>query len=373
MVLAVPAETQAQERRVAVVPAIAKRLIDAGWVVSIERGAGAAAFFPDDAFVQAGAMIRPTRDELFADADLVVSVNPLDPEQARAVSDAVTVLSLLQPAGAKESLSILAAKGATVFSFDLLPRVSRSQPMDALSSQATVSGYRAGILAAERIDRFFPMLMTAAGTVPPAKVLVLGVGVAGLQAIATTRRLGAVVRAYDVRAAAREEAQSLGASFVDTGISAEGIGGYARELSEEELGVQRAALAEAVVGSDVVIATAAVPGHRAPVLVPADVVRSMAPGSVIIDLAADNGGNTELTVAGETVEVDGVAVIGVSNPAAGMPTHASALYARNVESFVGLIAPNGHLAPDWDDEIVAACAVLRDGKPSSAWRTGSAS
>jgi NAD(P) transhydrogenase subunit alpha len=273
----------------------------------------------------------------------------------------VSVLSFFQAGQSEDAVRALSAKGATVFSFDLLPRISRAQSMDALSSQATVSGYRAGLAAAEHLAKFFPMFMTAAGTVPPAKVLVMGVGVAGLQAIATARRLGAVVKAYDVRAAAKEEAESLGATFLDLGVSAEGTGGYARELTPEELDRQRAALAEEVGRSDVVITTAAVPGRKAPVLVTADMVGGMSDGAVVVDMAADQGGNCELTVVGEVVLHNGVAVLGMANPPSGMPTHASFLYARNVANVLGLMAPEGTLAPDWDDEVVAGMCVLRDG------------
>ena len=234
--------------------------------------------------------------------------------------------------------------------------------MDALSSQATVAGYRCGLLAAAHLGKFFPMLMTAAGTVPPAKVLVMGVGVAGLQAIATARRLGAVVKAYDVRAAAKEEAESLGATFVDTGVSAEGIGGYARELSDEELGRQRAALAGEVAASDVVITTAAVPGRAAPILVTEEMVDGMAEGAVVVDMAADSGGNCALTRAGEVVEHHGVHIVGMANPPSGMPTHASFLYARNVANVLALMGKDGAIAPDWDDEIVSGMCVLREGR-----------
>jgi len=233
--------------------------------------------------------------------------------------------------------------------------------MDALSSQATVSGYRSGLAAAEHLAKFFPMFMTAAGTVPPAKVLVMGVGVAGLQSIATARRLGAVVKAYDVRAAAKEEAESLGATFLDTGVSAEGTGGYARELTPEELDRQRAALAEEVGRSDVVITTAAVPGRKAPVLLTASMVEGMGVGAVVVDMAADQGGNCELTRAGEVVEHRGVHIVGLANPPSGMPTHASFLFARNVANVLGLMGPEGTLTPDWDDEIVTGMCVLREG------------
>jgi NAD(P) transhydrogenase subunit alpha len=253
----------------------------------------------------------------------------------------------------------------TAVSFDLVPRISRAQSMDALSSQALVSGYRAALAGAERLHKFFPMFMTAAGTVPPAKVLVMGVGVAGLQSIATARRLGALVKAYDVRAAAKEEAESLGATFLDLGVSAEGAGGYARELSEEELDRQRVALAAEVAASDVVITTAAVPGRAAPILVTEQMVDGMSEGAVIVDMAADSGGNCALTRAGAVVDHHGVHVVGMANPASGMPTHASFLYARNVANVLGLMGPEGTLAPDWEDEVVAGMCVLRDGRAVS--------
>jgi NAD(P) transhydrogenase subunit alpha len=233
--------------------------------------------------------------------------------------------------------------------------------MDALSSQATVSGYRSALLGASRLAKFFPMFMTAAGTVPPAKVLVMGVGVAGLQAIATARRLGAVVKAYDVRAAAKEEAESLGATFLDLGVSAEGAGGYARELSADELAAQQRALAEEVALSDVVITTAAVPGRKAPILVTASMVDAMSPGAIVVDMAADSGGNCEVTVPGQEIRRNHALVIGMSNPPAGMPTHASFLYARNVANLLALYASKGVLEPDWSDEVVVGATVLRDG------------
>jgi NAD(P) transhydrogenase subunit alpha len=272
------------------------------------------------------------------------------------------VISFLQPVAAKEIVEALAGKGATVYSLDLLPRISRAQSMDALSSQATVAGYRAGLSAAEHLAKFFPMFMTAAGTVPPAKVLVMGAGVAGLQAIATARRLGAVVRAYDVRAAAKEEVESLGARFVELPLETqEGAGGYAKEQSAEYLAKQQELLAKEVGASDVVITTAQIPGRTAPVLVTTSMVEGMAEGSVIVDLAADSGGNCELSVAGEDVQFHGVTVVGLSNPPASMPTHASFLYARNIANFLGLLVKEGELAPDFDDEIVAGTCVVKNG------------
>ena len=361
MKLAVPTETRRGERRVGLVPDVVKKLVGTGWEVCIEAGAGVAAEFPDEAFTEAGATVAPDAASTLSGAGLVVRVNPPSADEAKGLPEGVAVLSFFQVGQSEDALRALAAKKATVFSFDLLPRISRAQSMDALSSQATVSGYRAGLAAADHLAKFFPMFMTAAGTVPPAKVLVMGVGVAGLQSIATARRLGAIVKAYDVRAAAKEEAESLGATFVDTGVSAEGTGGYARELTPEELDRQRVALAEEVGRSDVVITTAAVPGRKAPVLLTASMVDGMVPGAVVIDMAADQGGNCELTKAGEVVDHKGVHIVGMTNPPAGMPTHASFLFARNVANVLALMGPEGSLAPDWDDEIVAGMCVLRDG------------
>jgi proton-translocating NAD(P)+ transhydrogenase subunit alpha len=277
--------------------------------------------------------------------------------------EGTSVVSFFQPASQLPVVRALADRKATAYSLDLLPRISRAQSMDALSSQATVSGYLGGLAAAERLPKFFPMFMTAAGTVPPAKVLVLGAGVAGLQAIATARRLGAQVRAYDVRAAAKEEVQSLGAAFVELELeSQEGSGGYAREQSEEFLAKQRELIGNEVAASDVVITTAAVPGRKAPILVTTAMVERMAEGSVIVDLAADGGGNCEVTEAGKDIDHGGVLVSGLSNPPAAMPTHASFLYARNVFNFLSLIVVDGELRPDFDDEIVAGTCVVRAGE-----------
>ncbi len=360
--MAVLTETRPGERRVALVPDVVKKLVGAGWDIWVEAGAGREAAFSDVAYSEAGATVTPDAAGTLSGAGLVVGVNPPSADEVDRLPSGVALLSFFGVAQSESAVRALAAKGATVFSFDLLPRISRAQGMDALSSQATVSGYRAGLQAAEHLAKFFPMFMTAAGTVPPAKVLVMGVGVAGLQSIATARRLGAVVKAYDVRAAAKEEAESLGATFFDTGVSAEGTGGYARELTPEELDRQRAALAEEVGRSDVVITTAAVPGRKAPVLVTASMVEGMADGAVVVDMAADQGGNCELTKAGEVVEHQGVHIVGMANPPSTMPTHASFLFARNVANVLGLMGPEGTLAPDWDDEIVAGMCVLREGK-----------
>ncbi|HMD46503.1 MAG TPA: NAD(P) transhydrogenase subunit alpha [Acidimicrobiales bacterium] len=362
MQLAVLTETRPGERRVALTPDVARRMVADGWGVVVQAGAGDAAFFADDRYRDAGAQVAASAPATCDGADLVVRVNPASAAEAGVLPVGCRTLSFFQPAASLEVLRTLAARKATVFSFDLVPRISRAQGMDALSSQSTVAGYRAGLAAAEHLAKFFPMFMTAAGTVPPAKVLVMGVGVAGLQAIATTRRLGAVVRAYDVRAAAKEEAESLGASFVELGVRAEGVGGYARELSDEELDRQRRALAAEVAGADVVITTASVPGRRAPILLTTSMVDQMAAGSVVIDIAADQGGNCELTEAGREVRHGGTTVVGMANPAAGMPTHASFLYARNVANFAALLTEDGNVSPRWDDEVVSGACVLRDGE-----------
>jgi NAD(P) transhydrogenase subunit alpha len=360
--LAVPTETRAGERRVAIVPEVAGRLAGAGVQVAVQAGAGAAAHFPDAAYVEKGATVV-SGTAVVSGAGLVARVNAPTPEEIRHLEPGASLVCFLQPAAQLPVVEALVARRATAFSLDLLPRISRAQSMDALSSQATVSGYLAGLAAAERLPKFFPMFMTAAGTVPPAKVLVLGAGVAGLQAIATARRLGAQVRAYDVRAAAKEEVQSLGAHFVELAIeSQEGSGGYAREQSEEFLARQRQLIGDEVAASDVVITTAAVPGRKAPLLVTTDMVEAMAEGSVVVDLAADGGGNVELTQAGAEIDHGGVLVYGMANPPSGMPTHASFLYSRNVFNFLSLVVVDGELRPDFDDEIVAGTCVVRAGE-----------
>jgi H+-translocating NAD(P) transhydrogenase subunit alpha len=347
---------------VAIVPEVASRLAGTGIDVVVESGAGSTARFSDEDYQQAGATVAPDAKSALSDAVIVARVQPPTIVEVADLPRGVSTVSLFQPVAASEVVKALADRGATVYSLDLLPRISRAQSMDALSSQATVTGYRAGLAAAEHLAKFFPMFMTAAGTVPPAKVLVMGAGVAGLQAIATARRLGAVVRGYDVRAAAREEVQSLGAKFVELDLETqEGAGGYAKEQSSEYLAKQQELLAAEVRAADVVITTAQIPGRKAPVLVTADMVAGMSEGSIIVDTAADSGGNCELTVAGEDVRVGGVTVVGLANPPASMPTHASFLYARNIANFLGLLVKDGGLAPDFDDEIVAGTCVVRNG------------
>ena len=363
MKLAVPTETRAGERRVALIPDVAGRLAGTGVEVVVEAGAGAHAHFSDAAYRDKGSEVVAGAAAALSGAALVAKVHAPTPEEVELMPTGVTVVSFLQPAAQLDTVRALVQRQATAFSLDLLPRISRAQSMDALSSQATVSGYLSALAAAERLPKFFPMFMTAAGTVPPAKVLVLGAGVAGLQAIATARRLGAQVRAYDVRAAAKEEVQSLGAAFVELGLeSQEGSGGYAREQSEDFLAKQRELIGNEVAASDVVITTAAVPGRKAPVLVTAAMVERMAEGSVIVDMAADSGGNCELSEPGKDIDHQGVTVTGLSNPPSSMPTHASFLYSRNVFNFLTLVLAEGALRPDFDDEIVAGTCVVRAGE-----------
>ncbi|MGA2521488.1 MAG: Re/Si-specific NAD(P)(+) transhydrogenase subunit alpha [Acidimicrobiales bacterium] len=363
MKLAVPTETRAGERRVALIPDVAGRLAASGVEVVVQSGAGALAHFPDAVYSDKGVVVRAGAAETLAGAELVAKVQAPTPDEVALLDEGATVVSFLQPASQLDTVRALVTRKATAFSLDLVPRISRAQSMDALSSQATVSGYLSALAGAERLPKFFPMFMTAAGTVPPAKVLVLGAGVAGLQAIATARRLGAQVRAHDVRAAAKEEVQSLGASFVELELeSQEGSGGYAREQSEEYLARQRELIGNEVAAADVVITTAAVPGRKAPVLVTTAMVERMAEGSVIIDMAADGGGNCELSEPGKDVVHNGVVVCGLTNPPAAMPTHASFLYSRNVANFLALLITDGELRPDFDDEIVAGSCVVRAGE-----------
>ena len=356
MRLGVPKETAPGERRVALVPETVGRLAGAGFEVAVERGAGAVAAFPDEAFAEAGASLVGNA----LDADAVVKVQKPSAAEVEALRDGSVLIAFLQPLTDPEGIERLGARGVVAFAMESIPRITRAQPMDALSSQATVSGYKAMLLAAERLPRFFPMLMTAAGTVAPAKVLVLGAGVAGLQAIATARRLGAVVTGFDVRAAVREQVESLGATFLDLGVTVEeAAGGYARELSEDDRRRQQEALEGRIADFDVVVTTALVPGRPAPRLIPAAAVRSMRPGSVVVDVAAEAGGNCELTSPGEIVEREGVTIVGLTNLPSTMPYHASQLYARNVAALLQHLAPSGELELDWEDEITAGACVTR--------------
>jgi NAD(P) transhydrogenase subunit alpha len=347
-------ETAPGERRVALVPESVAKLTSAGFDVVVEPRAGAAASFPDEAYAEAGASLGSPWE-----ADALVAVRR--PEDGR-LRDGQLLIAYLDPLADRSGVERLAARGVVAFAMESIPRITRAQPMDALSSQATVGGYKAALLAAEHLPRFFPMLMTAAGTVPPAKVLVIGAGVAGLQAIATARRLGAVVTGFDVRPVVREQIESLGAGWLDLGVGgAEAEGGYARELTPEEMQAQQRALEDRIGDFDVVITTAAVPGRAAPRIIPASAVRAMRPGSVIVDLAAETGGNCELTEPGEVVERDGVTLVGLTNLPSTMPYHASMLYSRNVQALLLHLAPGGELDLDWTDEITAgACVAGRE-------------
>jgi H+-translocating NAD(P) transhydrogenase subunit alpha len=360
MILSVPKETAAGETRVALVPEVAERLVKAGVRVTVEAEAGATAHHPDSDYVEAGAQVGDGWS-----GEVVAKVAPPSAEEIARLGQGSVLIGFLQPLTAHETVRALADAGITSFAMEAIPRITRAQSMDALSSQATVGGYRAALIAAQQLPRFFPMLTTAAGTVRPAKVLVLGAGVAGLQAIATARRLGAVVQAFDVRAAVKEQIESLGARFVelDMGLEdAEAAGGYARQLTEEEQQRQRELLAEEIGKVDAVVSTAAVPGRPAPLLVTEQAVRNMKPGSVIVDLAAETGGNCELTEPGETVVREGVTIVGPLNLPSSMPDHASSLYARNVQSLLELMVKEGELSLDFEDEILEGACITREGE-----------
>src|SRR6266496_2678133 len=356
MRVGVPRESVPGERRVALVPEVVARLASGGFEVVVEREAGQAASFPDAGYEEAGASIG---SDVY-DADAVVKVQAPTAEEAGRLRQGQILIGFLQPLTDRDGIERLAARGVTAFAMESIPRITRAQPMDALSSQATVAGYKAALLAADRLPKFFPMLMTAAGTVAPAKALVLGAGVAGLQAIATARRLGAVVSSFDVRPIVREQVESLGASFLDLGITGEETaGGYAQELAEEEQQRQQKALEARLPEFDAVITTALVPGRPAPRLIPASAVAAMRPGSVIVDLAAEAGGNCELTEPGEAVVREGVTIIGYTNLPSTMPFHASQLYSRNVLALIQHLAPEGELKLDWEDEITSSACVTR--------------
>jgi NAD(P) transhydrogenase subunit alpha len=331
-----------------------------GIEVVVEAGAGSRASYPDDAYRAAGAALGAPWD-----AEVIAKVQKPSAEEVDRLSSGQVVIGFLQPLSDAEGIERLRQQGVTAFAMESIPRITRAQPMDALSSQATVAGYRSALLAADRLPRFLPMLMTAAGTVPPAKVLVLGAGVAGLQAIATARRLGAVVFGFDVRPVVREQVESLGASFLDLGIvGEETAGGYARELTEEEQRRQQEELERRIPEFDAVITTAAIPGRPAPRLIPAAAVRAMRPGSVIVDVAAETGGNCELTRPGEEIVEDGVTIVGLTNLPSTMPSDASRLYSRNVMALLQHLAPDGELRLDFDDEIVGGACVTREAVPA---------
>jgi NAD(P) transhydrogenase subunit alpha len=363
MKLGVPKESASGEQRVAMVPEVVQRLGRSGVDVVVESGAGTGAFIPDDHYTEAGATIGDPWQ-----ADVVVKVAPPTQEEIARLKQGTVLIGFLQPLTNAELAQALDRQGVTAFAMESIPRISRAQSMDALSSQANVGGYKAVLIAADTFGRYFPLLMTAAGTVPPAKVLVLGAGVAGLQAIATAKRLGAAVQAFDVRSVVKEQIESLGAKFVtlDLDFDAEAEGGYARQLTDEEQDKQRAALADVIAKVDIVITTAQVPGKRAPLLVTADAVRRMAPGSVIVDLAGESGGNCELTQPGETVVEHDVTIIAPLNLPSQMAESASMMYARNVQALVDLMVDDGQLALDWSDEVIAKSCVAGKKEPAPA-------
>jgi NAD(P) transhydrogenase subunit alpha len=361
MRIGVPKEIAANERRVALTPDTAGRLVKGGFEVIIERGAGTAAFFPDEVYSAAGVGLG-TRDSVLGQSDIILQVQGPSPESLAQIPEGRALVAFFQPAA--ELIRALAQRRLTAFTLVLLPRITRAQPMDVLSSQATVAGYKAVLLAATATGRLLPMLVTAAGTVPAARVLVLGAGVAGLQAIATARRLGAIVSAFDVRPAVKEQVQSLGATFLEMAIEehAETAGGYAKELSEETHKKELAFLAKAAKDADIVISTAAIPGKKAPILLTTAAVEGMKPGSVIVDLAAETGGNCELTQAGAEIVRNGVAILGPLNLPSTMPINASQMYAKNISAFLGHIVQDGKLRLDFEDQIIRDTCVTHAGE-----------
>jgi NAD(P) transhydrogenase subunit alpha len=364
MRVAVPKETTPGERRVALVPETISKLRDVGFDAAVERGAGAAAGFSDADYEAVGAELVDAA-ALVSGADGYVGVAAPAAERVASLQRGTVVIGFLEPLTDTEGVSRLRDQGVVAFAMESIPRITRAQSMDALSSQATVAGYKAVVLAADRVPRLFPMLMTAAGTIAPVRALVIGAGVAGLQAIATARRLGAVVSAFDVRPAVAEQVQSLGAAFLDLGVrTEETAGGYASELTPEQQAQQQAALEERIPDFDVVITTAAVPGRPAPRLIPASAVENMRSGSVIVDLAAETGGNCEVTVPGEVIEHGGVSVVGTRNLPSTMPYHSSQLYSRNVGALLLHLAPEGELTLDWEDEITSGACVTRPEEPA---------
>jgi NAD(P) transhydrogenase subunit alpha len=368
MKLAVPRETVSGETRVAATPESVKKFKSLGLDVAVETGAGAAARIADADYVAAGASIAPDARTVLADADIVLKVRGPSAAESSLLKKGAVVAALLAPHTEKAAIATLAGQGATAFAMEFLPRISRAQAMDVLSSQANLAGYKAVIDAAATFGRAMPMMMTAAGTIAPARVLVMGVGVAGLQAIATAKRLGAIVSATDVRPATKEQVESLGGTFVavmdEEFKNAQTAGGYAKEMSAEYQAKQAALIAETIKKQDIVITTALIPGRKAPVLVSEEMIKTMKPGSVIVDLAAEAGGNTPLTKANEAIEVHGVTIMGYTNLPGRLAVDSSSLYARNLFNFVSLLVDKktGALAIDWNDEIVKGALVAKDGE-----------
>ncbi|MDN5782880.1 MAG: NAD(P) transhydrogenase subunit alpha [Luteimonas sp.] len=346
-------ETAPGERRVAVTPETCRKLVAAGATVRVERGLGDGAHFPDAAYADAGAQLVDDLDETLAQADVALCVQPPEPAAIARLKPGAVLVGSLQPDADPSRAEALRANAIVAFPLERLPRTTRAQAMDILSSQAGMAGYKAVLIGAQLAPRFFPMLTTAAGTIRPSKVLIVGAGVAGLQAVATARRLGAQVECFDVRPETREQIESLGGKFLDLGVSAAGEGGYARQLTDEERAEQQRRLGEHLKGIDVIVCTAAVPGRPAPKIISATMVAGMKPGSVIVDLAAETGGNCELTQPGQTIEHGGVVIAGPLNLASSGALHASEMYARNVFNFVSLLLKDGALAFDWEDELLA--------------------
>ncbi len=360
LVIGVLAETTPGERRLSVVPDVVKRYQGLGAQVVLQKGAGVPAHFRDDDF--AGVTLADSAAEICAQADVVFCVQPPAADTLAAMKPGGVLLGLLQPWGSAERLRQLQEQQLTAFALELLPRISRAQSMDALSSQGAVAGYECALIAADHSPKFFPMLTYAAGTIRPARVLVIGAGVAGLQAIATARRIGAMVEAYDVRPETREQIESLGAKFVDTGVTAAGAGGYARELTDEEKSKQAERLAKAVAQCDALITTAAIPGKKAPRIITADMIAKMKAGAVVVDMAAESGGNVEGTVAGEKTWINDVLVIGPTHIPSRMPVHASEMYAKNLFNFISPFIRDGALALDWEDEVIAGSCLTHAGE-----------
>jgi NAD(P) transhydrogenase subunit alpha len=342
------------------VPDVVKKYQGLGAHVVMQSGAGVPAHYRDDAFAEVS--VVDDAQSVFGEAEVVLCVQPPSTESIAAMKPGSVLLGMLQPWADAERVQLLQEKQITAFALELLPRISRSQSMDALSSQAAVAGYECALIAADHSPKFFPMLTYAAGTIRPAKVLVIGAGVAGLQAIATARRIGAMVEAYDVRPETREQIESLGAKFVDTGVAAAGTGGYARELTDEEKARQTERLAKAVAQCDALITTAAIPGRKAPRIISADMIAHMKAGAVVVDMAAESGGNVEGTIAGEKVWIDDVLLIGPTHIASRMPVHASEMYAKNLFNFISPFIKDGALALDWEDEVMAGCCLTHAGE-----------
>ncbi len=359
-VIGVLRETAPGERRVAVVPDIVKKYKALGVDVCIERGAGTGSYFRDEDF--GATCIAASSDEVFSRSQIIFKVQPPTLEEVRAFVQGSVLVGFLRPYENRERAQLLCERNISSFAVELIPRISRAQSMDALSTQATVAGYQCALIAGVISPKFFPMITYAAGTLRPARVLVIGAGVAGLQAIATAHRLGASVEAYDVRPETREQVESLGARFIDTGVAAVGMGGYARELTDEEKKLQQEKLAKAVSQADVLIATAAIPGKKSPLIITDDMVAHMKQGAVVVDMAADAGGNVAGTRPGETVVRGGVSIVGTVNLASRMPVHASEMYARNLYNFISPFIKDGMLALDWNDEIIAGSVFTHEGR-----------